>query len=364
MTAPGPLDNPVPVRPGEELDPQRLAAYLHARLPHLAGAPIQVLQFPGGHSNLTYLLHAGPYEMVLRRPPFGARIKSAHDMRREYTILSHLLPVYPLVPRPLLFCDDEEVMGASFYVMERLQGLVLRASAPPGLDLAPAVMRALSENFVDNLVRIHAVDYRAAGLGDLAHPQGYIRRQVEGWTQRYLAARTDELPDILRAGAWLAANLPPESAGDPAAMIHNDYKYDNLVLDPTAVTRIIGVLDWEMATIGHPLMDFGTSLGYWVDPSDSPELKSLAFGLTALPGNLDRRQLAERYAIKSGLDLSDITFYYVYALFKIAVIVQQIYARYHAGLSQDKRFAGLIHAVRALGRQAVLALQHGRIDNL
>jgi aminoglycoside phosphotransferase (APT) family kinase protein len=361
MEAGLPLDQAVPMRQGEELDPVRLGDYLRAQLPELAGASIEVLQFPGGHSNLTYLLRAGARELVLRRPPFGAKIKSAHDMQREYTILAHLVPFYPKAPRPLMYCQDEAVMGAPFYVMERLQGLIMRGSIPPGLDLTLSKMRALSENFVDNLVEIHGVDYQAAGLGDLAHPQGYVRRQVEGWTQRYLNARSDDLPDILRVAGWLAENLPVEAG---AAMIHNDYKYDNLVLDPSDFTRICGVLDWEMATIGDPLMDFGTSLGYWVDPADPPEMKALAFGLTALPGNLGRRELAERYALKSGLDLTNICFYYVYALFKIAVIAQQIYARYKAGDSRDARFANLIFAVRALGRMAVQALEKGRIDDL
>ncbi len=370
MNAPIPLDQPAPVRLGEELDLRWLSTYLRTHIPNLPNAPIEVLQFPGGHSNLTYLLRVGEREMVLRRPPFGAKIKSAHDMQREYTILSHLILVYPRVPRPLIYFDpqnpglpgEDAVMDVPFYVMERLQGLILRSSAPLGLDLSPDKMQALSENFVDNLVEIHRVNYQDAGLGHLAHPLGYVRRQVDGWTQRYLNARTDDIPDTLRAAAWLADNMPPEQ--NASAMIHNDYKYDNLVLDPTDFTHIIGVLDWEMATIGDPLMDFGTSLGYWVDPSDPPELKALAFGLTALPGNLDRRELAQRYAQKSGLDLSNICFYYVYALFKIAVIVQQIYARYKAGASKDQRFASLIHAVHSLSHMAVQSIEKGRIDNL
>jgi aminoglycoside phosphotransferase (APT) family kinase protein len=263
----------------------------------------------------------------------------------------------------LAYCEDETVLGAPFYVMERLKGIILRAAAPKGLELTPAVMRALSENFSDNLVEIHRVDYQAAGLGDLGRPAGYVRRQIEGWTQRYVNARTDDIPDIERVAAWLAEHMPPD-ADSGGALIHNDYKYDNLVLSSDDPASIIGVLDWEMATIGDPLMDLGTSLGYWVDPDDPPELQTLRFGLTTLPGNLNRRELAQRYAQQSGRDISNILFYYVYALLKIAVIVQQIYARYKAGFTQDERFARLIDAVWALGRTAVLAIDKGRIDDL
>jgi aminoglycoside phosphotransferase (APT) family kinase protein len=361
MEAQSPVDRPTPVRQGEELDLEALAAYLQAQLPGLDVSGLEVLQFPSGHSNLTYLLRLGERELVLRRPPFGARIKTAHDMRREYNILSHLIQVYSKVPRPLAYCEDEAVMGVPFYLMERLKGVILRSFKPEGLELSAPKMRALAENFVDNLVEIHQVDYQAAGLGDLGRPEGYVRRQIEGWTQRYHNASTDDIPDIQRVADWLAGHMPPETG---AAMIHNDYKYDNLVLDPDDLGRIIGVLDWEMATIGDPLMDLGTSLGYWIDPQDAPEVKAMTFGLTTLPGNLSRREVAERYAQKSGRDLSNVCFYYVYALFKIAVIVQQIYARYKAGFTQDERFAALIFAVRVLGSTAARAIEKGRIDDL
>lgn len=354
-------DQAAPVRHGEELDPDVLTSYLREYIPELRTSPLEILQFPSGHSNLTYLLRVGDREYVLRRPPFGTKIKTAHDMGREFHILSHLKSVYPKVPHPLVFCEDENVLGAPFYVMERIKGVILRRTIPKGVEWDEGTMRSLSENFVDNLVEIHQADYRSAGLGDLGHPEGYVRRQVEGWAKRYNNAQTDDVPDMERAVAWLAENMPPEAG---AAMIHNDYKYDNLVLDPDDLSEIIGVLDWEMSTVGDPLMDLGTSLGYWVDPDDPPELRQLAFGPTTLPGNLNRRELAERYASRSGFDLTDLTFYYVYALFKIAVIVQQIYARYKAGYTQDERFAPLIFVVHLLGKTAVQAIERGRIDNL
>jgi aminoglycoside phosphotransferase (APT) family kinase protein len=359
MEVQNPIDRPAPVRRGEELDLEALVAYLQRQFPGLKATDMEVSQFPSGHSNLTYLLRIGEHELVLRRPPFGAKIKSAHDMRREYDILSHLVLVYPKVPRPLAYCEDEGVIGAPFYLMERLQGVILRGARPEGLELNAGLMRRLSENFIDNLVAIHRVDVQSASLGELGRPEGYVQRQVEGWTKRYDNARTDDIPEMEQVAAWVAGHMPPEAG---ATLIHNDYKYDNLVLDPEDLAHIVGILDWEMATVGDPLMDLGTSLGYWIEPGDPAELQALNFGLTALPGNLTRRELAERYARQSGRDLANITFYYVYALFKIAVIVQQIYARYKAGLTKDERFASLIFAVHVLSRAAVSAIETGKIE--
>lgn len=355
-----PVDRARAVRPGEELDIGRLDAALREKIPGLAG-PITVEQFPSGHSNLTYLLHAGDRELVLRRPPFGARVKSGHDMGRECRILSRLVEVYPKVPRPLAYWDDPAVLGSPFYVMERVKGVVLRARPQEGLELSAGLMRRLSEAFVDNLAELHAVDLHASGLAELGHGEGYVERQIVGWTERWSRARTDDVPEVEQAAAWLAAHLPPQAG---ACLIHNDYKYDNVVLDPQDPARILAVLDWEMATVGDPLMDLGTALGYWVDPDDPAELRGLAFGPTALPGNLSRREVAERYARKSGRDVSELLFYYVYAQFKTAVIAQQIYARYKAGLTKDQRFAAFLHAVQVLGRMAVLAIDRGRVDRL
>ncbi|HKV07829.1 MAG TPA: phosphotransferase family protein [Thermoanaerobaculia bacterium] len=356
-----PLDDTRPVRPGEELPAAQLALWLEERLPGTAG-PIEIEQFPGGHSNLTYRLRFGDRELVLRRPPFGSKVKTAHDMGREHRILSRLYAAYPKAPRALLHCDDPSVIGAPFYVMERVRGVVLRHQKPPaGVDLPPGRMRALSEAVVDGLAELHAVDYQAAGLGDLGRPEGYVARQVEGWTGRWVNARTDDVPDVDRAAAWLAENRPPETG---AALIHNDYKYDNLVLDPEDLSRVVAVLDWEMATVADPLMDLGTSLGYWMDPDDAPALRLLPAGPTTLPGNLRRTEVVERYAARTGRDVSNILFYYVYGLFKIAVIAQQIYYRYQQGLTHDERFARMIESVRILGRTAVQALEKGRIDRL
>ncbi len=352
------LDRAGPVRFGEELPLERLGPYLREHLG--VQGEIVVEQFPAGHSNLTYLLRANGQEFVLRRPPFGAEsIARGHDMGREYRVLAGLSRVYPKVPRPLLFCEDRSVLGAPFYVMERVRGLILRRDPPPGLELSPPRMKALSEAFIDNLAEIHGLDLEAAGLDDLGRPQGYVRRQIEGWTERYRRARTDEIPEMERVARWLYEHLPPEQG---AALIHNDYKYDNLVLDPHDLS-LRAVLDWEMATVGDPLMDLGTSLGYWVEPDDPDDLQGIRFGLTTLPGNLTRRELVERYARRTGRALSpeDALFYYVYGLFKIAVIAQQIYFRYVRGFSQDERFSQLIEGVRALARAAERAIRRGTI---
>ena len=356
-----PTDQSRAVRPGEELPTEPLLAYLTVRLPDLEG-PLTVEQFSAGFSNLTYLLRVGDRELVLRRPPIGAKIKTAHDMGREYRILSHLQPVYKKVPRPLLFCDDEHVLGAPFFVMERVKGIILRARPPRGIELSTEVMRGLSETFIDNLAEIHSADYEAAGLGDLGSPQGYVRRQVEGWTRRYQNARTDDVPAIEQLSDWLFQHLPDDST--PASLIHNDYKFDNLVLAPGDLKRVVAVLDWEMATIGDPLMDFGTSLGYWVEATDPEEWQRYGFGLTNLPGSFTRLEMLDHYAKRTGRSPVDPVFYFAYGLLKIAVIVQQIYFRFQKGLTRDPRFADLGGLVKASGLLAQRAIECKRIDRL
>jgi aminoglycoside phosphotransferase (APT) family kinase protein len=355
------LDKSRAVRAGEEIDAARLFAYLREHIGALEEPP-RIEQFPAGFSNLTYLLRFGERELVLRRPPVGAKIKTAHDMKREYRILSHLHPVYPKVPRALHYCEDESVVGAPFYVMERVSGVILRATPPKDFELTPDTMQRLSEAFIGNLSEIHEVDFISADLGDLGQPEGYVRRQIEGWTKRYFNARTDDVPSVERLAAWLAAHLPHDSPRP--ALIHNDYKYDNLVLAPEDLTRVVAVLDWEMATVGDPLMDLGTTLGYWVEQDDPAEWQRCGFGITSLAGNLGRTELVERYARQTSRDITDPVFYYAYGLLKIAVIVQQIYKRFRQGFTQDERFANLGALVRACGLMAERAIEKRRIDHL
>lgn len=349
------LNAPLPVRKGEELPIEPLEAYLLEHLPGSSGA-LTVQQFSHGHSNLTYLLKLGDQEMVLRRPPFGNQVKTAHDMGREYRVLAQLHPVYAPAPRPYLYCEDPSVLGEAFYVMERRHGVILRKQLPSGFAIDEATAKRMSESIIDNLVALHALDYQGAGLSGLGKPEGYIQRQVDGWSKRYAQAMTEPIPGMERIATWLGENIPSES---PSSVIHNDYKYDNLLLDPNDLTRIVAVLDWEMATLGDPLMDLGTTLGYWVEANDPEELQATAFGPTALHGTLTRRQLVERYACQSGQKVNNPVFYYCFGVFKIAVIVQQIYARYVRGHTQDPRFAHLHRIVAIMSQQANAAIQRG-----
>jgi aminoglycoside phosphotransferase (APT) family kinase protein len=346
------IDRTAEVRSGEELDVAKLEAFLIEQVPGSRG-PLTVRQFPSGHSNLTYLLTMGDQELVLRRPPFGSKVKTAHDMGREYRIMKALYGSYP-VPRPLVHTEDTAVIGAPFYVMERIAGLILRKEMPEGLSLSPDQVRAMGFALIDNLAALHKIDYKAVGLGDLGKPAGYVERQVTGWTKRYHGSKTDDIPAVLQAADWLAAKMPAESG---AALIHNDYKYDNVILDPADPTRIIGVLDWEMSTIGDPLMDLGTALGYWVEATDSDEMQMIRFVPTTIPGTPTRRELIARYAELTGADVSYMPYYYVFALFKTAVVAQQIYYRYAQGFTKDPRFAAMIMGVHVLANEAVKAAE-------
>jgi aminoglycoside phosphotransferase (APT) family kinase protein len=349
------IDATQPIRPGEELNVEKLEAYLTAQLPGTRG-PVVVEQFPGGASNLTYLVHLGDLELVLRRPPFGNRVKSAHDMGREYRVLSKLHTVYEPAPRPVIYCEDESVLGAPFYCMERRHGVVLRRKLPEGFSLDPPTLAKLNRSFIDNLVRFHHIDYEAAGLGDLGKPAGYVQRQVEGWAKRYIACRTEDVREMEFLMGWFPQQMPAESA---SSLVHNDYKFDNLMLDPRDLTKIVAVLDWEMCTLGDPMMDFGTVLAYWVEAKDPPALQMHAFGPTQLPGSMTRRELTNYYGQQSGFDTSNVLFYYTFGLFKTAVIVQQIYYRYVQGFTKDQRFAQFNRQVAALAQEAYRAIHEG-----
>jgi aminoglycoside phosphotransferase (APT) family kinase protein len=366
-------DAPAPAPPGEAPDAAALAAYLAGAVPGWAGvAPgdLAVAQFGGGFSNLTYLVRAaGRGELVLRRPPRGAVGRSAHDVLREYRLLAALGPAYGRAPRPVAACDDTAVLGAPFYLMERVRGVILRGRPGDPVPDAPTLAR-LADAFVAELAAVHAVDWRAAGLGALGRPEGYVARQVAGWTRRWHAARTEHVPDVEQTAAWLAAHQPPDppDAAARAVLIHNDFKYDNLVLDPGALAAgrpvVRAVLDWEMATVGDPLMDLGTSLAYWLAPDDPPALRALGLGLAAAPGSPSRAELVAAYARTTGRDVARAGWYYVFGVFKLAVVAQQLYARYAAGHSRDPRYAGLGAVVAALGRQSDRAVALGRLDRL
>lgn len=351
-------DRAAPVRGDQQLPRTALAAYLREHLPDLRG-DLEIGQFPQGFSNLTYLLRIGATELVLRRPPFGTLAATAHDMQREYRVLSGVSRIYPLAPRALLYCADPAVIGAPFYVMERRHGTVLRARPGELPAVDPDVMRRLAAAMIANLAHIHQLDYAAAGLADLGRPEGYTARQIHGWAKRYAAAATDPQPGLETALAWLAARIP---AAPRAALIHNDYKLDNLLLDSHDLTRLVAVLDWEMCTLGDPRMDLGTTLGYWIEPGDPPPLVDL-FGLTTLAGCPNRAEAVAAYQTASN-DQFDPLFYYVYGVVKVGVILQQLYARYRRGETADPRYATLGEAVGACSVMASQALAKQRISAL
>jgi aminoglycoside phosphotransferase (APT) family kinase protein len=349
------VDRTTKVRKGEELDGAALNVYINATLPTF-GDVLDISQFPGGFSNLTYLVRTEKAELVLRRPPFGANIKSGHDMGREFRVLSALQKSgFLKIPPPLSIEADGHLLDAPFYLMQRLNGVILRAKDGQNADLTPEVMQHLTDKLVENLADLHSLDIENTDLGALGKPEGYVQRQVEGWIQRYRNSQTDDVPNMEKAAAWLVEQTPrPQKP----TFLHNDYKFDNVVWDAD-LKEIIGVLDWEMATVGDPLMDLGAALAYWCE-SDNSDFSKL-FNLTWREGCPKRRYVADRYAALTGRDLSDIVFYYVFGLFKNAVIMQQIYARWKKGLTKDPRFEGLIVGVFELSKMAKKAMQTGEI---
>jgi aminoglycoside phosphotransferase (APT) family kinase protein len=344
------IDDAAPVRAGEALDVARLGEYLAGHIPGLE-LPLRLRQFPSGFSNLSYLICSGDLELVLRRPPIGTRPKSGHDMSREFRVLSGLHAGFAESPKPLHFCADESVIGAPFYVVERIRGIILRRDYPLGLVATPALVRAQQGALIDLLARLHGLDYRALGLADLGRPDGYAVRQLRGWSERYAQAQTADAPRADAVIGWLTGNVPLDSGR--TALIHNDYKLDNVVFDVGQPERLIGVLDWEMATIGDPWMDLGCSIAYWVEADDRPEMLATRMLPTHLPGSLSRAEVLSRYSEASALRIDDFRFCRVFGLFRLAVIIQQIYYRYYHGQTTDQRFGALGPMAHVLLQEAL-----------
>lgn len=320
-----------------------------AEIDSLAGSP-SVRQFAGGASNLTYLLSYPDRELILRRPPAGTKAASAHDMRREYRIQEALGRAYPYVPKMVALCTDESVMGSDFYAMERIGGTILRGRIPPSLGLDEGSTRQLCLSAIERLVELHRVDPARIGLADIGKGPGYVRRQVEGWSERYKAAHTWNVPSFARVMAWLGERQPQDVG---ATIVHNDYRFDNLVLAPEDPTRIVGVLDWEMATVGDPLMDLGSALAYWVQADDDRLMRALRRQPTDAPGMLTREAVVERYCERTGRQVDDWVFYEVFGLFRLATIVQQIYKRYHLRETRNRAFRHFWLGVRYLDRRCL-----------
>lgn len=349
-------DQASPVREGEELDGAKLEPYVRKEL-GIAGGAFEVEQFPGGHSNLTYLVRLDSREIVLRRPPFGSKVKSAHDMGREYTILSHIHEAYPPAPKPLFYCEDEEILGAKFYAMERMEGVIFRVGKPNGLDVSEEQIRDICVAHVNNLADLHSLDWQELGLASLRKPGAFVERQVLGWDKRYAGSQTHDIPGVEEVFTWVKERIPEDTG---AVLIHNDYKFDNMMLDPNDVTKIVGLLDWEMSTIGDPMLDLGVTLGYWPNRGEMAVSTSRCF-VNDEVGSITRREYADLYAERTGRDVSNLFFYYAFAVIKLAVVLQQIYYRYHHGLTKDERFAGLIEGVRMLAQQAEQIIEAGEL---
>jgi aminoglycoside phosphotransferase (APT) family kinase protein len=344
----------IPVRVGEQFDVERVAAFLRAS--GVTATDLEVEQFPSGQSNLTYLLRSGEWEAVLRRPPLGPVAPRAHDMAREYHILDHLHPSFPLAPRPYVLCEDTSVIGAPFYVMERRRGLILDQDLPADWTPSPELHRGIAESLVQVLVELHAVDWQAAGLGEIGHPEGYMRRQVSGWIDRYSRARTAEVEGVETVCNWLIDKLPESP---PPTMIHNDYKLNNVLLDVADLRRVNAVLDWEMATVGDPLSDIASLVVYWTEPGEADAVMMGGLrAVTSEAGFPSRDEITRLYARLSGRDVSALHWYIAFAYFRVGVICQQIYYRWFNGQTHDERFeshgAVAVNLIRHASRVAGL----------
>lgn len=344
----------IQVRANERLDEVKLQLFLKSQFPDLPEGILEISQFSAGHSNLTYCLKVGDFEAVLRRPPHGPVAKKAHDMKREFTILSALHPLLAAVPKPFVYIEDRDIIGSDFFIMERKKGIVLDTDFPKGIEHSEQLARQISEKMVDSLVALHAIPYQDTMLKDIVKPEGFMERQVLGWIERYDKAKTAQHAEVEALTTWLKDHIPTNSE---ATIIHYDYKLNNAMFS-NDFTEMIGLFDWEMTTVGDPLADLGVAMSYWMH-ADDPKMLLYALGeppVTILPGFYTRQEFIQRYAEKSGRDVSAIDYYITFAYFKLAVICQQIYYRYVNGQTKDDRFAQMDKMVAALIQQASKAI--------
>ena len=347
------------VRKGEELPEVKLKEFLKKRkLINSTESELFVKQFTHGYSNLTYLLSIEDKEYVLRKPPVGA-IKRGHDMSREFKVQSGVQKGFSKVPKMYAYTDDASILGSEFYIMEKVEGIILNYKEAKSRNIPANDYKTIANSWLDTFVELHQLDYNAIGLSDLGRPEGYVERQVTNWGKQYLKAATDDVPAAQMVMKWMQENQPKEYEH---CLIHNDYKYDNVVFKDSSWKEITSVLDWEMATLGDPLMDLGTSLGYWTVATDHDFVKQGIPSPTIFDGNPIRSEIVEMYAQKSGRDIQNIVFYYAFGLFKIAVIAQQIYYRYSKGLTTDPRFANLNKAAELCCNLALKSIKTKSID--
>ena len=348
------VDQAKAVRQGEELDINAVDHWLTSHIENLTGIPT-VTQYAGGASNWTYCLDYPDQALILRRGPEGTKAKGAHDMGREFRLQDALRPFYSYVPEMKAFCDDQSVINTDFYVMEKLTGIIPRKNLPKNLSVTPAQTKKLCENVLDCLVELHQVDYQKAGLSHLGKGSGYTQRQIQGWSERFTKAKTWNVPSGKFVMNWLTTNMPQD---ERICITHNDFRFDNVVLDPNDYTKVLGVLDWELATLGDPLMDLGNTLAYWVEPGDDFLAQSTRRQPTHLAGMLTRKEVIAYYCKKMNITVDDFTFYEVYGLFRLAGIVQQIYYRYHHGQTNNPAFKNFWIFVHYLMHRCKKAIRH------
>lgn len=349
------------VRKGEELDKEKLRFFLYQNeLVKSVQSSLEISQYSNGYSNLTYQLDIENRTYVLRRPPAGA-IKRGHDMGREYKVLSRLKKGFEQCPEVYVYSEGGDVMNVPFYIMEKIDGVILTSREAQERSLGPPQFKTIAQTWLDTFVRFHALDYKSLDLSDLGRPEGYVMRQVSNWSKQYRRAATSEVAEAQKVMSWLEQNQPQQY---DHTLIHNDFKYDNVVFSDSSWNRIEAVLDWEMCTLGDPLMDLGTSLGYWTMATDGEMVRKGLPSPTMYEGNPGRLDIVNRYALASGREINHLIFYYVFGLFKIAVIAQQIFYRYHNGLTTDKKFAYLDKSSQFLCLCALQAIQKNKIEDL
>lgn len=345
------LNNPtIEMRKGEELNPQLVDEVLKRVVPGLQGAPV-IQQYASGASNLTYLISFANRELVLRRPPSGVKAASAHSMIREYRVISALESVYPAVPKAVFYSDDESLLGSEFYLMEKVEGVLVKNTLPSNWKFNDSDRQRFGKTVFDKLIELHQVDYASAGLAEFGKPTGYAERQILGWNKRFANAQTADIPGFEDVREWLEENIPNAAASNlPAALIHGDFRIDNVMMDPNDPFNVIAVMDWEMAALGDPLMDLANSLAYWVHSDDPPALQAMKQQPSDAPGMMRREEILAYYAEQTGFDTSKWDFYQVYGYWRLVGILQQLYYRFVKKQTQDQRFASYGQAVTHLGQ--------------
>ncbi|WP_209120997.1 phosphotransferase family protein [Alkalihalobacillus sp. BA299] len=333
------------VREGEDFNREAFHSFLLTNVDWWPNEPLEVTQFSSGYSNLTYLIRCGEVEVVMRRPPLGPLPPKAHDMKREFSLLKKLYAAFPYVPKTYTLCEDESIIGVPFYVMERKKGLVFDGKFPQGFTVTEEKCKQISYAAVDTLAQLHQIDYREVGLENFGRPEGFIERQVHNWIKRYERSKTHDIPHFEIIAKWFTENIPSSNG---AAVIHNDYKLNNMMFSEKNVSKVESVFDWELATIADPLFDLAAALGYWTEPNDWESVKTSLPSLTTTPGFISRDEYIHRYSLKTSQDIPPLHFYMAFTYFKIAVVMQQIYFRWFNGQTKDSRFATLDISIRSL----------------